>query len=84
MAALHLALNTSELGRLLLTDFAMLDNLITCRKSFEMGGVLQAFRLVVGRAQRIVEGTDAMPQFPPLSDFTPTPWGRWISVRCCS
>ena len=32
----------------------------------------------MGRAQRIVEGTDALPQFPPLSDFTPTPWGRWI------
>jgi hypothetical protein len=42
---------------------------------------LQGFRLLVGRAQRIVEGTDALPQFPPLSDFTPTPWGRWISVR---
>jgi hypothetical protein len=35
----------------------------------------------VGRAQRIVEGTDALPQIPPLSDFTPTPWGRWISAN---
>ena len=42
---------------------------------------VQGFRLLVGRAQRIVEGTDALPQFPPLSDFTPTPWGRWIQVQ---
>lgn len=54
----------------------------TCRISvfaFEMPqSSAQAFKLVVGRAQRNVDAFDAMPQLPPLSDFTPTPWGRWM------
>lgn len=39
---------------------------------------MQAFKLAVGRSQRNVDEADAMPQLPPLSDFVPTPWGRWI------
>jgi len=38
---------------------------------------MQAFKLLVGRSQRQVNTLDLIPALPPLSDFAPTPWGRW-------
>jgi hypothetical protein len=39
---------------------------------------LQLFKLLVGRHQRAVHTLDVVPALPPLDDYRPVDYGRWI------
>lgn len=38
----------------------------------------QLFKLLVGRSQRAVHTLDVVPALPPLDDYRPVDYGRWI------
>lgn len=39
---------------------------------------LQLFKLLVGRQQRAVHTLDVVPALPPLDNYAPVDYGRWI------
>ena len=41
----------------------------------------QAFKLLVGREQRVVDKLDIVPSLPPLEGFAPVDYGRWIPAN---